>query len=120
MSGNLSYDQMLDLTIEDLKRNPRDLSRIGMLVDAYFPEARPDYDRLIESGDSLNEVALKHKLTYFSGNRNGEGLRGSFTLTMNRVDSSGKAFGEIILNAIRAYSRDDSRDAVKHLLFANV
>jgi hypothetical protein len=59
--GSITYNEMLDLEIEDLKRNTHDLSRVEMLVNVYFPEARPAYDRLIEARDVLNEIALKHK-----------------------------------------------------------
>lgn len=100
--GNLSYNQMLDLEIEDLKRNTYDLSRIEMLVDVYFPDARSAYDRLIEARDALNEVALKHKQACASGNRTAEQFEELFTTAIKRVDASGKSLGEIVLNALRS------------------
>ena len=44
MQGKLTYNQNLELTISEGEKNPVNFSRIGLLVDVYFPGTRNAYD----------------------------------------------------------------------------
>jgi len=102
MCGNLTYNQMLDQEIDDLKGKTFDLGRLEMLVDVYFPEARPAFDRLLQARETLNEIALEHKLAYQSGDLNGGRFVARFEAAMGKVDAAGKSLGESVVNALRS------------------
>jgi hypothetical protein len=99
-SGAITYDKMLDLEIEDLKRNPQDVHRLEMLVDIYFPEARAACDRLMEARNALRQIAAKHKSAYLT-DRNTRHFQAPLSEAMDSIEAAGKQFCEIVLGALR-------------------
>ena len=102
MCGNLTYNQMLDQEIDDLKGKNYDLGQVEMLVNIYFPKARPAFDRLLQAREVLNEIALEHKLAYKSGDLNGGRFVARFEEARGNVDAAGKCLGEIVVKALRS------------------
>jgi hypothetical protein len=102
MYGNLTYNQMLDQEIDDLKGRNLNLGRMEMLVDVYFANARPSFDRMMKARDTLNEVALEHKRAYAAGELRSDRFVSRFKNAMDNVDAAGKSLADIVVIALRS------------------
>jgi hypothetical protein len=68
MSGELTYDQANDLTIErGAKDSNVNVSRLEMLIKFYFPSLLPAWNRVVEMRDEANELINAHKRAYRRG-----------------------------------------------------
>jgi hypothetical protein len=71
MRGELTYNQALELTIEWGKDNAGNFKKAEMIVDFYFPELRPELNRVFEARDKANLVTATHKKRYKEGDFDG-------------------------------------------------
>jgi hypothetical protein len=102
MQGKLTYNQCLDLEIADGKENPVNFSRIELLIDVYFPSARPDYEQITKGRDTLNLIAAEHKRAYATGDIDGTPYRRPFQQAMEAIHAAAPAFKNRLLESIRA------------------
>ena len=70
MEGKLSYNQYLDLIIEDARSNKFDAPRIELIAKAYFPDTIPFYDEVQKSYSEISLIVQRHKVSY---QKNGSG-----------------------------------------------
>jgi len=70
MQEKLDYNQYLDLIIE--KEVNYDFQRIEMILNIYASELDETHNKLLELRGELNDIAIKYKHQYESGNFDGE------------------------------------------------
>jgi hypothetical protein len=102
MRGNLTYNQHLDIVIEDGKARSVNFARIALLIDIYFPTTRKAYDQVLSARASLNKIAGAHKHAYKQGDIDGERFVGPFVQAQKAVEASGEVYKQQILESIRA------------------
>jgi hypothetical protein len=71
MKGEITYNQALDMFIEDNKARQVDFKRLQMLIDLYFPAIKPAFEKLSAARDRTNEIKAAHKREYKRGNTDG-------------------------------------------------
>ena len=71
MLGELTYNQALDITIQQGENYKYEFSRIKMLIDLYFPSVLEKYNELLKAKNSVNQILDTHKRDYKKGNING-------------------------------------------------
>ncbi|MCK9425782.1 MAG: hypothetical protein M0Q21_07075 [Ignavibacteriaceae bacterium] len=71
MMGELTYNQALDLTIQQSEKNKHEFYRIKMIIDLYFPAIRKQYDEVLKVQSSINKILYDHKRDYKNGDIDG-------------------------------------------------
>lgn len=71
MLGELTYNQALDITIQQSENNKYEFSRIKMLIDLYFSSVLKEYNELLKAQNSVNQILDAHKRDYKKGNIDG-------------------------------------------------
>jgi hypothetical protein len=102
MRGELSYNDALDIVIENNKARPVDFKRILMLVDLYFPEMKPTLDKLSEARDKAAKILAEHKREYKRGNIDGSAFASPLLDAQRDIESASKIVKEQIINQVRA------------------
>jgi hypothetical protein len=102
MQGKLTYNQCLDLDIQDGKEESVNFGRIGMLIDVYLPATRPAYDKLIAGRTELNNVAAAHKRAYKSGDADVVRFLTQYVQCQHSIEQAGDVFKTQALESIRA------------------
>lgn len=72
MEGELSYNQALDIQVDNKEKELPKFERLEMLVDLYFPSLRKGLDQYFRARDGAGEVIQDHKIQYKQGNFDGE------------------------------------------------
>lgn len=102
MQGKLTFNQCLDLQIQEGNKESFDFGRIEMLIDVYFPSTRPAYDKIIASRTELNKIATAHKRAYESGDIDGGRFLKTFVQSQQSIEQAGEIFMKQVLDCIRA------------------
>ncbi len=103
MQGKLTYNQCLDMDIKDGKEaSSYNFSRIEMLVDVYFPDARPAYDKMMASRAELNKVELAYRRAYEDGDIDGTHFLTPYIQCQKTVEKAGDDFQAKVLEYISA------------------
>jgi len=102
MQGKLTYNQCLDLDIQEGKEESINFGRIEMLIDVYFPTTRAAYDAIIGGRTDLNKVAAAHKRAYESGETDGTRFITPFVQCQQSIEKGGESFKLQVLECIRA------------------
>jgi hypothetical protein len=71
MKGEITYNQALDMFVENNKDRQVDFKRLQMLIDLYFPAIKPAFEKLSAARDRTNEIQRAHKREYKRGNTDG-------------------------------------------------
>lgn len=71
IKGEITYNQALDMFIENNKDRQVDFKRLQMLIDLYFPAIKPAFEKLSAARDRTNEIQRAHKREYKRGNTDG-------------------------------------------------
>jgi hypothetical protein len=64
MSGQIDYNQALDMTIGQNANEEKHFESVEMLVSLYFPELEPALRRLVEIRDASAGIIATHKREY--------------------------------------------------------
>lgn len=101
MQAKMTYNECLDLDIEEGRRTPSNFGRIEMLIDVYFPETRAAYDSVIEARTAMNEIVTLHKHTYERGETDGHQFVDAFVQKQIAIEERGRILLSQIKEAIR-------------------
>jgi hypothetical protein len=102
MQGKLTYNQVLDLDIQEGREESVNFGRNEMLIDVYFPTTRPAYDSVIAGRTELNKVAAAHKRAYESSDTDGTRFITPFVQCQHSIEKAGETFKLQVLECIRA------------------
>ncbi len=72
MKGELTFNQALDLTIDNGSKKDYDHHRITMIIDMYFPELEKPFNEIMVIRDHLIRIKNEYKEQYKTGNTDGE------------------------------------------------
>ncbi len=104
MQGKLTYNQFLDLEIEDGKQERDfDFSRIELLIDLDFSSLRAAYESLIGARTAMNRIASEHKRAYEDG-LDGARFLGPFIAAQKTLEARGDDLKRALVNSIRGAS----------------
>ncbi len=86
-SGKLPLNKVLEMNIENMDKSKSDFKRLQMIMDLYFPDVKPAFNRLLEERDKANKL-----LRAFENEYKGENAGESEYLTpfMNAYSMVGK------------------------------
>ena len=102
MQCKLTYNQCLDLDIQEGKEESGNFGRIAMLIDVYFPATRPEYDKIIAARNELNKIGAAHKRAYESGDVDGARFVTPYIQCQHSIEQAGENFKMLVLEHIRA------------------
>ncbi len=71
MNGELTFNQALDMTIERASKKDYDPNRVTMLINMYFPQIKPEFEKIIDIRNKLNRIIDKFKAQYKTGTPDG-------------------------------------------------
>jgi hypothetical protein len=87
MAGRISYNDHLDLLIEDNKSKSFEFSRIRMIVDIYGSDFNEHFDELIKMRETSNDVITDFKIAHNNG-RNGKIFIDPFIISQNNFETA--------------------------------
>jgi hypothetical protein len=96
MKGDIDYQAMLDMVIEQCNKNSFDFTRIEMLIDLYFPNIKPAYERLIETRTKANRFMLEYGKQYVEGNTDGRKFLAPFLDAQNEFSQEAERVKKLI------------------------
>lgn len=109
MQGDITYDQALDLFIENNKNRRDDFKRLQMLVDLYFPEIKSAFSQLSVARDRANKIKAEHKREYKRGNTNGFAYAGPFIEAQKKLESESLSMRDQIILRSSRHSKSAQR-----------
>lgn len=71
MKGEISFNKALDMVIETGSERDFEPHRVTMLIDLYYPELRPELDKIMSIREKLNDIVDGYKEQYKRGNIDG-------------------------------------------------
>lgn len=102
MQNKFTYNECLDLDIQEGKSKSGNFGRIAMLIDVYFPLTRPAYDKIIESRTELNKIEGVYKRAYENGDVDGARFITPYVQCQHSIEQSGENFKMLVLEGITA------------------
>lgn len=103
MKGEMSYNQALDMTIEQCKNNTYDFNKINMLIDLYFHDIKRHYDEVCEARSKANLILDEHKKEYKSGNADGRSYLKPLHVAHCEITEKGEALKCAIIKLAEGY-----------------
>lgn len=71
MTGELTFNQALDYTVEQGNKNDIEPHRVTMLIKMYFSELQPAFEEIMLLRNNLNKIIQAFKYQYKSGDTDG-------------------------------------------------
>jgi hypothetical protein len=96
MKGDMDYQVMLDMEIERCDKNYFDFNRLEMLINLYFPNIKPAYERLIETRTKANKFMLEYGNQYVGGNTDGRKFLAPFLDAQNEFSQEAERVIKLI------------------------
>ena len=103
MKGEITYNQALDMFIENNRTRTVDFKRLEMLVDLYFPDIKPAFNRLSVARDGVNNIRFEHKRQYKRGNIDGSDYVIPFIEAQQLLESEALVVKEQIIEQSNKY-----------------
>jgi hypothetical protein len=104
VKGEISWNEFLDLTIENANKSDNEASRqVLMLVDIYFPQLQPAFDKYLEQRTTLNGILHEHKRAFKAGTVGTEFFK-PFHQAMGELDVRAKEFKQAMIIEIRKFA----------------
>lgn len=92
MNGEISFNQALDINIENGKTNDFEPHRVSMLIDLYFPELKLSFNSILELRDKLNILVDDYKEQYKLGRIDGQKWLPSFQFLLEEITEKAAIF----------------------------
>lgn len=108
LHGNITYNQALDQQIADGKPS-YNFDRIEMLMDTYFPTAKPAYKALLAERDNFNELhfAFKHKYKQVGASASDKQTVCSHEKSVKMMENLGNALKDEIVQSLRSIGSEE-------------
>jgi len=71
MRGEITFNKALDMTIGWGREREYNPDRVRMLLNMYFPELLPEFNKILDLREKLNDIVHGFKEQYKSGNLDG-------------------------------------------------
>ncbi len=97
MKGEITFNQALDMTIENCSRNDYEPHRVTMLINMYFPEIKPEFDQLMEIRGKLNSIIDGYKEQYKLGDTDGSRWLEVFQPLLDRLGKLADGFDKNVV-----------------------
>jgi len=96
MKGELTFNQALDLTIDNGSKRDFEPHRVAMIIDMYFPNLQKPFNEIMEKRDFLNRIVTGYKEQYKTGNTNGTKWLDPFQVTLEELSEAIAAFEKLV------------------------
>lgn len=96
MNGEITFNQALDLVIEKGSSKDYEPHRVTMLIDLYFPEIKPEFQKIIDVREKLNGIVDGYKNQYKTGNPDGSKWIIAFRPLLEEIAQRADAFDQHI------------------------
>jgi hypothetical protein len=96
MKGELTFNQALDLTIDNGSKKDFDPHRVTMIVDMYFPHLQKPFNEIMAKRDFLNRIITGYKDQYKTGNTDGAKWIDPFQATLEELSQAITAFEKLV------------------------
>lgn len=107
MDGKITYNQALDIELQDRDRSDDSHVRIEMLIDVYFPVLHPQYSKLIQLREEVNAIIFKHKAEYSVGRTDGSAYVKPFQAKLQKLEFAAKTLTDSLLERLRNVEHTD-------------
>ena len=101
MKGALTFNQALDLTIENGSKKDYDPHRVAMLIHMYFQEIKPSFDEIMDIREKLNKIIDGYKEQYKRGDIDGSRWLEIFQPLLEKIGKLADSFDENIVKLKR-------------------
>lgn len=101
MKGELTFNQALDITIEDGSKKEYDPHRVTMLIHMYFPEVKPAFDEIMAIREKMNKIISDYKEQYKRGDIDGSRWLVKFQPLLSKIGILADSFDKNIVNLNR-------------------
>lgn len=102
MQGKLTYNQCLDLDIQEGSKERFDFGRIDMLIDVYFPSCKASYEQALDFRTKLNEIEHLFKKSYEDGLFEGQKFLSSYIVQQKALEDAGDTLKQNISECLRS------------------
>lgn len=96
MKGDIDYQTMLEMDVERDNKNTFDFNRIEMLIDLYFPNIKPAYERVIGTCTKANQFMLSYGNQCLEGNTDGKKFIAPFLDAQNKFSQEAERVIKLI------------------------
>lgn len=96
MKGELTFNQALDLTIDNGSKRDFEPYRVTMIIDMYFPNLQNPFNEIMTKRDFLNRIVTDYKEQYKTGDTDGTKWLGPFQATLEELGQAIKAFEKLV------------------------
>lgn len=96
MKGELTFNQALDLTIDNGSKRDFEPHRVAMIVDIYFPNLQKPFDEIMAKRDFLNRIVTGYQEQYKTGDTDGSRWLEPFQIKLEELSEAIKAFEKLV------------------------
>ena len=96
MKGELTFNQALDLTIDNSSKRDFEPHRVTMIIDMYFPNLQKPFNEIMVKRDFLNRIVTGYKEQYKTGNTDGTKWRDPFQATLEELGEAITGFENLV------------------------
>jgi hypothetical protein len=103
MQGKITYNECIDQDVEwgKNKTTPPVTLRLEMLIDVYFPSARPAYEEILRRRSELNAIELTFKRRYEVGQTDGSAFLEPYVDAQERLEEAREVLLKRVLEEMR-------------------
>lgn len=96
MNGELTFNQALDLTIDNGSKRDFEPHRVTMIIDMYFPNLQKPFNEIMAKRDFLNRIVTGYKVQYKTGDTDGTKWLEPFQATLEELSQAITAFENLV------------------------
>lgn len=101
MSGEISYNDALDLELSSENTQGYDAQRIHMITDIYFPKLSSHMEALVSKNIEVLDIREKFKQKYNRGIQSDEKMAALYSHNIQTLSEAASKFEKTVLNEIR-------------------
>lgn len=98
MQGELTFNQALDLTIDNGSKRDFEPHRVTMIIHMYFPNLQKPFNEIMAKRDFLNRIVMGYKEQYKIGDIDGTKWLDPFQATLEELCQAITAFEKLVVS----------------------
>ena len=99
MKGELTFNQALDLTIDNGTKKDYEHHRVTMIIDMYFPNLQQPLNEIMAKRDYLNRIVTGYKDQYKTGDTDGTKWLDPFQANLEDLSKAVTAFEKLVASS---------------------